>query len=523
MASINPFQPPMNYAIDVQSPFEAALGGFKLGAAGAEVQAKQAEAQAKETARKNAMDAQAKVQALLADKNATASDLTQASFLLPKDQADNILKIAGEMTTVQNQNTLSQAGQVYSALKAGQPEIAAQLLQDQIDAHRNSGNEPKAKATETYLKLIGINPTGAQNTIGIMMAMMPGGKEILENVDRTLSTGRLEAQAPAKLREAEAAAAKAEEDALAAGVVAEFARPLAAFKLSKDKSDALLAASNAKFADQLNQSKITTENWNVKNLQSQINDRVAKLKLDQATTQANVNLTLAKIADLAVAIPDAAKVEINKAAIAASTSKQQAEQFNSLSNRINDIGTSWGSLGSFNEWLKKSTGSQGAVSELRQEFTRLRNTAAVQSLPPGPATDKDIQMVLSGFPSDTSDPKVISSFLRGMAKMQDLDASVQSAKVDWMSQNKGSLGRAPSAFIAGDLSAKAGETFADFTVRVSSEIAKRYQNPQAQIPTGTPAEVAAANRGQIPVAGQPAAAPTTSIRSQADAIIRGGS
>ena len=213
MAGINPYQAPINYSIDVQGPFEAALGGFKLGAAGAEVQAKQAEAQAKETARKNAMDAQAKVQALLADKNATASDLTQASFLLPKDQADNVLKIAGEMTTVQNQNTLSQAGQVYSALKAGQPEIAKQLLQDQIDAHRNSGNEPKAKATETYLKLIGVNPTGAQNTIGIMMAMMPGGKEILENVDKTLSTGRLEGQAPAKLRQEIAAAKKAEVEA----------------------------------------------------------------------------------------------------------------------------------------------------------------------------------------------------------------------------------------------------------------------------------------------------------------------
>ena len=48
MASINPFQPPMNYAIDVQSPFEAALGGFKLGAAGAEVQA---QTQAREKAK----------------------------------------------------------------------------------------------------------------------------------------------------------------------------------------------------------------------------------------------------------------------------------------------------------------------------------------------------------------------------------------------------------------------------------------------------------------------------------------
>ena len=238
MAGINPYQAPINYSIDVQGPFEAALGGFKLGAAGAEVQAKQAEAQAKETARKNAMDAQAKVQALLADKNATASDLTQASFLLPKDQADNVLKIAGEMTTVQNQNTLSQAGQVYSALKAGQPEIAKQLLQDQIDAHRNSGNEPKAKATETYLKLIGVNPTGAQNTIGIMMAMMPGGKEILENVDKTLSTGRLEAQAPEAQRKAVADADAAIADAKTKQATADNAA-------EKAKADAALATANA--------------------------------------------------------------------------------------------------------------------------------------------------------------------------------------------------------------------------------------------------------------------------------------
>ena len=49
MATINPFQAPINYAVDVQSPFEAALGGFKLGAAGAEAQA---QAQAREQAMK---------------------------------------------------------------------------------------------------------------------------------------------------------------------------------------------------------------------------------------------------------------------------------------------------------------------------------------------------------------------------------------------------------------------------------------------------------------------------------------
>jgi len=48
MATINPFQGPINYSIDVQSPFEAALGGFKIGAAGAEAQAqRQAQEKAK--------------------------------------------------------------------------------------------------------------------------------------------------------------------------------------------------------------------------------------------------------------------------------------------------------------------------------------------------------------------------------------------------------------------------------------------------------------------------------------------
>ena len=41
MATINPLVRPIDYTVDVQSPFESALGGFKLGAGVAEVQASQ--------------------------------------------------------------------------------------------------------------------------------------------------------------------------------------------------------------------------------------------------------------------------------------------------------------------------------------------------------------------------------------------------------------------------------------------------------------------------------------------------
>jgi hypothetical protein len=109
----------------------------------------------------------------------------------------------------------------------------------------------------------------------------------------------------------------------------------------------------------------------------------------------------------------------------------------------------------------------------------------------------------------------MASFLRGMAKLQDIDASVQNSRVDWLSQNRGSLGRAQTSFIAGDFAVKPGETFSDFTARVSSEIGRRYQQRGA-----TPAPGAATPTPATPTpAGQPAQ--PSSIRARADAIIRG--
>ena len=189
MAGINPFQAPINYAVEVQSPFEAALGGFKIGAAGAE-------AQAQAQAREQALKGQTELKTLLTNPNATAADYERVIPFLPKDQAAIVTQGFERKTKEQQQNSLQQSGQVYTALKSGQTDIAKNLLKDQATAFRNAGREQDAKATETYLQLIDMNPTGAQTTIGLMMATLPGGKEILENVDKTLSTSRAEAKQP---------------------------------------------------------------------------------------------------------------------------------------------------------------------------------------------------------------------------------------------------------------------------------------------------------------------------------------
>lgn len=112
------------------------------------------------------------------------------------------------------------------------------MLTDQAAALRNGGRENEAKAAEAAAQAIGLNPTAAQTTVGLYMARLPGGTGYLEAADKALSTIRLEAQAPAELRQKIAAADKAESDATTALATADNAQ-------DKAKAEAALAKAQA--------------------------------------------------------------------------------------------------------------------------------------------------------------------------------------------------------------------------------------------------------------------------------------
>jgi len=95
-----------------------------------------------------------------------------------------------------------------------------------------------------------------------------------------------------------------------------------------------------------------------------------------------------------------------------------------------------GARATFDETAKKFFGEQDAVTALRERFRGARNVQALRNLPPGPATDKDIELALSGFPADNASKENIASFLRGQVKIQALDAAYQRFKVDYLDKNK---------------------------------------------------------------------------------------
>lgn len=511
MATINPLQP-INYSVDVQSPFEAALGGFKLGSDVATIQATQQKRELERQALVKAQEKQTELENLFKDPNATAADYARVTAFLPKDQAENVLKSFNMMTGEQQQTRLAQSGQIFSALKAGQPEIAKNLLKDQALALRNSGRENDAKAAETYLQLIDLNPTGAQTTIGLMMAQLPGGKEYLENVDKTLGTIRAEAKAPSELIEAKAKADKAVEDAKTAQATATNAAEKAKADAAKATADAQQATVKAKYEEEQQLLALEKSKWDVKNLKSQINDRSQQLNLRSQEVAATVAEKLASVGAKLNEVPADTKKLINESAVAAATSKQSAGQFNDLAKRLEAEGGGYGIFSSASDYLKKGVGFQGGMTQLRQEYIRLRNTAAIKSLPPGPATDRDIALALRGFPGDNASASDLASFLRGMAKLQDIDASINNAKTDWLTNNNGSLARAKNTFIAGDYAAKAGENFNDFSTRIIDDVTKKYDpRTQSSIVDQIPTD-----RNPKPMATQ------NNVRSAADAILRGG-
>jgi hypothetical protein len=320
MATINPLQGPINYAVDVQSPFEAAIGGFKLGADVATVQAAQQKRELENKALAQAQLQQIELANLYKNPNATAADYERVAAFLPKDQAAIVTQGFERKTKAMQEGDLKLGGQVYSAVKSGQLDIAKQMLKDQATAYRNSGREADAKAAEASVNLIDLNPTGAQATIGLYMARLPEGTKFLEAADKALSTNREEALQPSKLKEAAAKADQAIADATSAQakaknapekeaadaalataqaakakVDAEFAREKtqadlkqAAATLRKTDADILIAKENNRIAALNAAAAKETNNLKRQELQQKIDD--AKEKRDAATREQQATL-----------------------------------------------------------------------------------------------------------------------------------------------------------------------------------------------------------------------------------------
>ena len=443
--------------------------------------------------------------------NPTQEKFAQFTLKYPKQyqSTEAARKAYGEEKV---KNDFNQGFEISTALERANPNVAKSKLEVIIEAKKNSGESPLV-----YQQILDAidrgDTTSAQAGVNAALTMIDP-----DRFKKTVDAITLSKTAPSTLTKAIADADEAVAKATSAQATAVTAKDKAAADLLKSQADAKSADVKAQFALQQEFADLDAKKWNVNNLKSQINDRAAKLALDKQTTAATVNEKLAQIKAAERNLPPDVRTAINTSAVNAAASKQSANQFNDLAQRITAQGGNYGVASSASDYLKKLGGFQGGMTQLKQEYTRLRNTAAIKALPPGPATDRDIALALKGFPSETASATDLSNFLRGMAKLQDIDASVANAKTDWLANNNGVLTRARDTFIAGDYATKPNESFNDFTQRVVTDVNERYKAPaQRATPTGQQIPNEFAPTPPVNTIGRA----VNDVRSAADRILEG--
>lgn len=120
----------------------------------------------------------------------------------------------------------------------------------------------------------------------------------------------------------------------------------------------------------------------------------------------------------------------------AATASQSSRQMMQIAQQYEQMEPSSGRLAEWQEQYKQFTGSEDAVTNLRKEYLRVRNSDVVANLPPGVASDRDIEIFMAGFPSENANPQMLAAFMRGMAKARKYEADYLNFRSKYIYDNK---------------------------------------------------------------------------------------
>lgn len=402
---------PINYLAQIPQPdlSQSILGGLQAGTSIRQsIDQRAAQEQEKRIQQSYMTDMQAYAQ------KPTAQGAAQLALKYPK-QAEAIGGYFKTLDSERQKAELQFGNQVYGALQGGRADIATQLLEQRVAGLKNSGQDYQDE--QVYLDQLKNDPQKGSQAV---MAMLGYG---LASLDQKFAENHTKLQTlPADIAAKNAQAAKDMAEASAIPV---------------------------------------REETNRLNINSQIQERAARLMLDEDRLASETEAKLADLESKRGALGDSGIKIVNDSTAAAVAADMAAGQSLDLADRLEKEGGGYGAFSSASEWLKKSTGNQDAMSAMRQEYTRLRNSIAVKSLPAGPATDKDIELALKGIPPETADARTMASFLRGVAKIQQREAVLESAKAEW-ANSVGHLGKAKSDIEVDGRKVAAGMSFTDF-------------------------------------------------------------
>lgn len=160
----------------------------------------------------------------------------------------------------------------------------------------------------------------------------------------------------------------------------------------------------------------------------------------------------------------------------AAASRSSAASMEELASRWETDKPTAGIFGSAQSTWNKMTGSDTGLRDLRIRTSQFLNSQALKYLPPGPATDRDVELAREGVPTNMDDPKLVSNWLKAQARNEKRSALFNDFRAEWISA-QGNPGQAKTDSNISGLDVQKGESFAS--------AAKRYmQQAEGQVSSG---------------------------------------
>ncbi|MGO0119712.1 phage DNA ejection protein [Citrobacter freundii] len=119
----------------------------------------------------------------------------------------------------------------------------------------------------------------------------------------------------------------------------------------------------------------------------------------------------------------------------ATASSNSADSMSALAQQFRQEKPTTGLFGNANNMFAKLTGSETALRDLRIRQNAIINSQVLKYLPPGPATDRDVNLAREGAPSSWDDPEIVANWLDANARLERRNAQFNEFKSEWMSAN----------------------------------------------------------------------------------------
>jgi hypothetical protein len=351
------------------------------------------------------------------------------------EAAEGLTKGWEVMNGAQKDAGIKTSADVHGYLSAGDPEGAIKILRSHMEAAGRTGED--VSGYPQAIELIRQDPQHALTWSAINLASAMGPEKFTDVYKAAGDQRRADEKQPYEVQQAAA-------EASIKGTEAQY-------KPTMIQSDLATAGAQrdrwvAQTADEQEQRK---QGW-------------SRLNLDQDALETQTAIKLQELQQTAGKVPDGALGAINSRVTDSVTSAALASRAHDLAESLRASGARGGLGAGWVEDLKQKTGSQDAVTQLRSEFTQFINGAAIKLLPPGPASDKDVEFVRKGFPKPTDPPEYVATWLDTYARVQRTAGNASERQGNWMAANGGSLGPARSDINVGGVTVRAGTTFTAF-------------------------------------------------------------